>query len=82
MNKAYVNLFDFQLGISIQIGNESYRLINGNPEGVLQMVKNYDVDELVLIGPNVITDRYEKAIKVDLMSKYNCENLKIIKMEG
>ena len=78
MKQAVVSLFDFSLGIGIQIGDERYNLINGNAEGIIQMIYNYDVDEIVLVGPKVITAKYERDLKQIDMTHFNNKNYKII----
>lgn len=82
MKQAIVNLFEFSLGIGIQIGEERYNLVGGNAEGIIQMIHNYDVDEIVLVGPKVITSKYERDLKKVNMKNYSNKNYKITTMEG
>ena len=82
MKQAVVSLFDFSLGIGIQIGDERYNLINSNAEGIIQMIYNYDVDEIVLVGPKVITAKYERDLKQIDMTHFNNKNYKITIVEG
>ena len=82
MNIAYVNLFEFSLGIGIQIGEERYNLINGNAESILQMIQNYDIDSLILVGPEAITEKYEKDLNNIMKSDYSkYKNIKITCVE-
>lgn len=78
---AYVNLFEFSMGIGIQIGDERYNLVNCNSEGILQMIENYDIEEVVLVGPKIITSKYEKELMELSMTQFN-KNYKIKSMEG
>lgn len=80
--QAIVNLFEFSHGISINMGNEAYKLYNCNAEGILQMICNYDIDEIVLVGPKVITSKYERDLKELNMLHFNNTNYKITSMEG
>lgn len=82
MKQAVVSLFDFSLGIGIQIGDERYNLINGNAEGILQMIHNYDVDEIILVGPKVITSKYARDLKNIDMTHYNNRKYIITTVEG
>lgn len=81
MKRAYVNLFEFSLGVGIDIGDERYNLVNANADGILQMIRNYDVDELVLVGPKIITNKYERDLKQLTLKDYGFDKLNIICME-
>lgn len=82
MKQAIVNLFDFTLGVGIQIEDERYNLSKASANGILQLIHNYNVDEIVLVGPKVITEKYEKDLKQVDMTQFNNKKYKIVKVEG
>lgn len=80
-NQAVVNLFEFSHGITINIDNKDYKTFNCNPEGIARMLNDFDIDEVVLVGPKVITSKYERDLMDISLTNYN-KNYKITSMEG
>ncbi len=81
MKQAFVNLFDFTLGIGIEINDERYNITEGSASNILEFIHNYNVDEIVLAGPNVITKKYKQDLEKADMSEYNNRKYIITTME-
>lgn len=82
MRKAVVDLFNFSLGIRIDIDNESYNIVRGNAKSILEMIHCYNIDEIVLVGPKIITSKYEKDLKEMDMTDFNNKKYIVTTVEG
>jgi hypothetical protein len=79
---AIVNLFEFSLGITIVLEDEAYNIKNGNAESIIQMIHEYDVPWIMLVGPSVITEKYKRDIEKIDMTHYGNRKYDIVCVEG
>lgn len=68
MKTLTVNCFNFTLGTTAIInGKQKVKVENINAEAIYSTARNYNIDKIVLIGPQVITEK----IRQDLLYNYS-----------